>query len=276
MRCRPPGNPPNRVVRRNSVQTACSSTGRNDCRSRSGNSRRSRRGNCRRSRRGNCYRNRRENCQRSSSYRSRWFCGLEHLFRRCWSRLLLQCRGNRNCWNLSGGRTSFRLCWLPRWSHSRRLNCCKHHWSLRPCHERYRRSVFLLRRARHLALHKNREYAGRVLDRGCSAEIRRAHPIAANQIHTEAVPARVGLAEWLIGDPDLEPGKICQLLGQMRLTVRVGKQFRAIELAVQIVPVIAGKQNQMRMSERLAVLPAKNTNRDGLVVDYRKNLRSAA
>jgi hypothetical protein len=45
---------------------------------------------------------------------------------------------------------------------------------------------------------------------------------------------------------------------------------------VQIAPVIAGKQNQMQMSERLAVLPAKDTNGDGLVVDYRKNLRRAA
>ena len=61
----------------------------------------------------------------------------------------------------------------------------------------------------------------------------------------------------------------------MRLTLRVGKQFRAIELVVQIAPVIAGNQNQMQMGERLAVLPAKDTYGDGLVVDHRKFLRHA-
>ena len=210
------------------------------------------------------------NCRRSSNYRPRWFCGLEHLFRRNWRWRNRQCSRNRKCWNLRGGQMSLRLVWLPRWSHNRWLSYCNRHWSLRSCHERFRRCVPLL------ALHKNREDAGRVLDRGRSAEIRRAHPIAANQLHAEAVPTRLDLAERLFGDPDLQPGKICQLLGQMRLTMRVGEQFRAIELAVQIAPVIAGKQNQMQMSERLAVLPAKDTNGDGLVVDYRKNLRRAA
>jgi hypothetical protein len=62
----------------------------------------------------------------------------------------------------------------------------------------------------------------------------------------------------------------------MHLTMRVGKQFRAIELAVQIALVIAGKQHQMQMSERLAVLPAKDTYSDGLVVDHRKGLIRAA
>jgi hypothetical protein len=62
----------------------------------------------------------------------------------------------------------------------------------------------------------------------------------------------------------------------MRLTLRVGKQFRAIELVVQIALVIAGKQNQMQMSERLAVLPAKDTDGDGFVVDHRKALNRAA
>jgi hypothetical protein len=58
--------------------------------------------------------------------------------------------------------------------------------------------------------------------------------------------------------------------------MRVGEQFRAIELVVQVAPVIAGKQNQMQMGERLAVLPAEDADRDGLVVDHRKGLIRAA
>jgi hypothetical protein len=240
VRNRPHGNLPGPTVRRSSCQIACPSTRRNDCRSSSDNNHRSGLGNC---------------C-RSSSYRPRCFCGLD---RRCWSRLLLQCRSSRNCWNLRGGRTSFhlswlprwfcgldrrcesrlllqcrssrncwnlrdgrmslRLGWLPRWSHNRGQSCCNRHWcrSLRSCHECYRRSVLFL------ALHKNREYTGRVLDHSRSAAIRRAQAIAANQLHAEAFSARLGLAERLFVDPDLQPGKICKLLGQMRECSTIAK-----------------------------------------------------
>jgi hypothetical protein len=136
-----------------------------------------------------------------------------------------------------------RLGWLPRYN----LHCgqcrCNRLWggNLRffTCNGHFRYGVLPP------ALHKDREDAGCIFDHGRPAAIGRAQAIAPNQFHAEALPAWLVLAKRLFCDPHLQPGQIRQLSGQPRLTVRIGKHFRAIELVVQVSLVIAAKQYYM-------------------------------
>jgi hypothetical protein len=58
--------------------------------------------------------------------------------------------------------------------------------------------------------------------------------------------------------------------------VRIGEHFLAVDLAVKIALVIAADQRQMAMGQRLSILPAKNADGDGLVVNHRKGFIRAA
>jgi hypothetical protein len=83
------------------------------------------------------------------------------------------------------------------------------------------------------------------------------------------------LAERLLADPDLEPGQIGQLIGELHTAMRISEHFLAELLYAQISLVIAANQNKMQMGKRLAVVAAENANGDGLVTDDGKYLVSA-
>jgi hypothetical protein len=136
--------------------------------------------------------------------------------------------------------------------------------------DQFRRSLLLF------ALHEDREEARKRFGYGRAAAIGRAEPVAADALDAEASLARAGLAERLLADPDLEPGKIRQLAGEARLALGVGQRLLAEELAVEVALVIAADQNQMKMGERLAALSAENAKGDGLAVgDWEALVRAA-
>jgi hypothetical protein len=126
------------------------------------------------------------------------------------------------------------------------------------------------------AFHKDRENAGRLLNRERAAAIGRTEAVAKHQLHAEAGRAGLCLAEPLLPDPDLKPGQICELLRKPRLAVRVGDRFLAPELIVDLALVIATQQKKMNMGEWLAILAAENANGDGSVVCHGIESFSAA
>jgi hypothetical protein len=86
----------------------------------------------------------------------------------------------------------------------------------------------------------------------------------------------MSLAERLLIDPDLEPGKLRQPLGEPRLTLCVGERLLAEELVVQIGPIISANQKQMKMGQRLAIPAAEDADCEWLIVNDREALARAA
>jgi len=117
-------------------------------------------------------------------------------------------------------------------------------------------------RGRAFALDKDREDTRLVLNRGHAASVGRAKPVPANQFHAESVRARMSLTERPCAYPNLEQGKICQLVREPHLALCISQHLLAKELVAHVSLVIPGNHSQMHATQRPAVLAVNDANGD--------------
>jgi len=121
-----------------------------------------------------------------------------------------------------------------------------------------------------LAFDEDSEGAGGVLNRSNTAEVVSAQAVAADAVDTEDVAPRIRLAGLLLQNPDLQEGKIVELLGEYGLAIGVGKSLFAPGLHLQLFLVIARDQQQVRVDQWLAIEPIEDPDSNRLVMYDRK------